>query len=182
MNENEIHFDHILMPRTVMRFVIPLSDEKRNECIEEAYRIGDEMNRTTNVKASMSSFRVHETTDTFHDILVRITEMVKQAPWTDTNLIGHTLIDSWTAIYKKGEHTIPHVHTASASFCYYIQADETSAPLVFDGTPLVIKPFTGLCVMFEGNMMHSVPKQEEGADRIILAGNYMFDLDSPRVQ
>ena len=182
MNENEIHFDHILMPRTVMSFVIPLSEEKRMECIEEAMRIGDEMNHSTNVKASMSNFRVHETTNVFHEILVKTTEMMRKAPWVDTNLFGHTLLDSWTAVYKKGEHTIPHTHTASASFCYYIQADENSAPLVFDGTPLKIQPFSGLCVMFEGGMMHSVPRQEEGANRVILAGNYMFDLDSPRVQ
>jgi len=180
VEQNEIIFHHVMMPRTVMCFTIPLPDLLREKSIHEAMKIGDEMNHSTNVKASMSNYEVHKTTDVYHDILVEITRMTKRAPWLDPDYVGYTLVNSWTGIYTEGDHTIPHVHHAAASFCYYIQADESASPLVFDGTPLEIKPFTGLCVMFEGGMMHSVPRQEYGSGkpRIILAGNFETDITS----
>lgn len=175
MNSEKIHIHNVKVPRSIVCFDIPFAPEYQAECIKTAYELGDHMNRTTNVKASMSTYNVYEQTSVYNKILTDITDRVHYAPWVNLNLYDYTLRDAWVSIYKSGDHTIPHNHGENTiSFCYYVKADEESAPLVFDGADFQVQPYSGLCVMFQSDLVHSVPHQQSESERIILAGNYFL--------
>ena len=176
MSPEKIHIHHIMAPQKVVSFDLMLGDKYHAQCVNEAYKIGDNMNHSTNVKASMTTYHVYEQTSVYNQILADITGAIKNAPWVNVDQYVYTLHSAWVSIYKSGDYTVPHIHKPSAvSFCYYIKADENSAPLVFDGTNFSIKPHSGLCVLFDGNLWHSVPEQTGSEDRLILAGNYSED-------
>jgi len=175
MSPKKIHIHHIMAPRSVVTFDIDLDHAYQKQCIDKAYEIGDNMGGATNVKASMSTYHVYEQTDVYNKILTDITNSLIYAPWAEVNNYVYTLESAWVSIYRDGDHTISHRHfPAVISFCYYLKADESSAPLVFDKTNLSIQPKSGLCVLFDGSLIHSVPKHEGKQDRLILAGNYLL--------
>lgn len=76
----------------------------------------------------------------------------------------------WAAVYNYGDFAHKHTHNPSVfSFVYYVEAPEGSSPLVFDD--FMIIPQNGLCVIFDGNASHYVPKNKCNGRRVI-AGNF----------
>jgi hypothetical protein len=82
--------------------------------------------------------------------------------------------DFWTAIYTKNSYADQHDHTGSRySFVYYVEADNSSSPLKFEGV-LDISPQPGMLLVFDSMIKHRVPVMLGDTNRSILAGNLTF--------
>jgi len=169
---------HLKSPVDVITTSLFIPQEYQQECIQEAYRLGDSMEQKTNVKALMSTYSVWEETDKFNLLLDKIKEITNLVhPIQDTRF-EYRLDSAWSAIYKKGHYTQPHNHTpAQLAWVYYLKADRKS-PLIFDDCNFKINPTNDMLVLFPGYLTHSVPQHKENTDRICLAGNFYLPLTS----
>lgn len=161
----------IKLPVEITHLQLGVPQDYRQQMIKELYRIGDKMNQTTNVKASMTSYEIWNDSPKFDLILDNILKI------TDEHLISdprykNVMTSAWGAIYKEGHYTLPHEHDPAVySWVYYLKVDEHSSPLVFDNNELILNVKDDLLVLFPGNVTHMVPKQTGGGDRLVLAGN-----------
>ena len=145
--------------------------------IDNATQLKDIQNHTTNVKAAMSSWWIWKETEIFNSLLDRISEEFKQSPLYSFPVGDKNpaieLSSAWIAVYRRDQGAVLHNHKGSScSFCYYIKAEEDSAPLCFPEGNIDIKPQTGTLVLFDGNLNHYVPPSTNDEERIILAGNF----------
>lgn len=172
-----INRHYIKTPTEIITTTLGIPEDYKQQCIQEAYKIGDSIDREknyTNVKASMSSYEVWNETNVYNTLMGKIMETGKSIleehyPSVRMNL---KLTHMWTAIYEKGHYTKSHAHLpAILSFVYYLKADRNSSPLVFDHSDFDIYPYDDLLVMFPGYLYHSVP-EHKGEDRICVAGNF----------
>lgn len=161
---------------------IELESSYEKTIIEEIRRIGDKMNRSTNVKADMSSTLIFNDSNKFGLVFEKICESIyKNFP---QNFIIPSLekndnlqiVDFWSNLYRKSDEAIYHHHAeADIAFCYYIQTDEHSSPIIFDQIKYEIKPKNNMLLAFPGYLGHRVPKQKQSdLERISLAGNLII--------
>jgi Rps23 Pro-64 3,4-dihydroxylase Tpa1-like proline 4-hydroxylase len=156
---------HIKSPSEVITTTLGIPEDYKQQCIQEAYKIGDKQGKKTNVKAIMSSYKVWEETDVYNPLFNKIMNAISMMGGEKLELY-----DAWTAIYKEGHYTISHNHgDVFRSFVYYLKTNNTT-PLVFDGCEFQVQPHDDLLVVFPSHLIHSVPKHY-GDDRICLAGN-----------
>ena len=144
----------------------------KQQCIEEAYRLGDSMNQTTNVRAIMSSWYIWDETQIFNLLLDNISNYIfsTSKPQLATSATLH-LQNAWSAIYKKGHFTDPHCHLPSyLSFVYYLKSNGNT-PLVFDECNFSLQPKDDTLVIFPSYLVHSVPVHKETEDRVVISGN-----------
>ena len=132
----------------------------------------------TNIKGSQYNFDAGKEPDSIKSILKWIEEDLN-----DLHLFSssHRLAVSgrsfnyagcWLAKYNKGDYTLKHWHYPSTlSFVYFVKSPKGSSPLVFSNSGKKVKSEEGKVVIFPGNMMHHVPKNNCN-DRITLAGNF----------
>lgn len=88
--------------------------------------------------------------------------------------------ESWGLIYKKGDKTGMHHHFPSLwSYVYCVKASSECSPLVFPTVSHLenqsIKPEEGQIILFPGYLYHEVPEQTCDYERIMVAGNIMWD-------
>lgn len=170
---NDIQYHKVTTPVVVTEGKLGIPLDFKNKCIQEAYRLGDSMNQTTNVKSIMSTWGVFEQTDVFNPIFDRICEISKTFTPSNCQL---DLKTAWSAIYKKGHFTITHNHEPSfLSFVYYLKSTGNT-PLVFSDSNFKINPTDDTIVLFPGYVKHEVPTHREDVDRICLAGNFEIAL------
>ena len=167
----EINFK---IPASIITTDITLSEEYKQKCLDAVYSLGDTMNRETNLKADMSSYELHKQTPILNDLIDKINKMSNFCPWLLHRNCRYELNSLWSGVYKKGDYAVSHWHLpASISFCYYLKANPyKSAPLIFDGSDIFIRPYDGLCVFFPSHLLHSVPEQIDEDTRVVIAGNY----------
>ena len=167
-----INKHHVRSPIEIVTTTLGIPEDYKQQCIQEAYKIGDKQGQKTNVKAIMSSYKVWEETDKYNPILDKIAHLVKnEFPLFDDRL-GYSLNNVWIAIYKEGHYTVLHSHEPHhMSFVYYLKANNNSSPLVFDRCEFQVQPYDDLLVIFPSYLEHSVPIHK-GEDRICLAGNF----------
>jgi hypothetical protein len=172
----DINRHHIKSPTEIVTTTLGIPEDYKQQCIQEAYKIGDKQGQKTNVKAIMSSYWVWEETNVYNPLLDKIMETSNKVfPILDVRY-RYELRSSWSAIYKEGHYTQPHAHAPShISFVYYLKADSGSSPLVFDECDFQIQPQDDMLVVFPSYLWHSVP-EHTGEDRICLAGNLSWVL------
>jgi len=161
-----------------------------NPRLEEFIRkTGDQMKKTTNVKADMTFFdTVCDEFKELHKILSPYLKEFYVADKQKDNLkIDPIFVETWGAIYRKGDYTVKHVHEPSKlSWIYYVKASENTAPLYIhqivneEGKKEVfqIKPKISDLVMFPSWTPHSVPEQKSDEERICVAGNINITWDN----
>lgn len=166
----DLNIHHIQSPAEIITTTLGVSKEYKQDCIKEIYKLGDSMNQTTSVKAIMSTYFIWNETEIFNPILNKILEIVNKIyPQKGNN--RWDIENTWSAIYKKGNYTVPHCHLPyNISFCYYFQ-DTENTPLVFDESNFKIDPIDDMLILFPSYINHSVPKHTSDKDRIMLAGN-----------
>mgnify|MGYP003644838959 CR=1 FL=1 len=170
----KINRQYIYPPVDIITTTLGIPEDYKQHCIQEAYKIGDKQDHKTNVKAIMSSYGLWEETTTYNPLLNRICNIVLDTIPSNDPRVEFELTTTWFAIYKEGHHTVPHSHLPShLSFIYYLKANSTSAPLIFENCDFNITPYDDLLVIFPSHVLHSVPRHK-GEDRICVAGN--FDL------
>ena len=160
--------------------------KKLNEQLKaEILSVGDKNNHKTNVKADMTS-QMRNKSDSFKRLEKWIDEKIDQYMnlilggfpiAEDGKKVNLQCQDIWGVIYRKGDWTQDHNHTGSVfSFSYYVQAEGNCAPFVFTHPGLnLIKPKTGLFLIWDSVYRHMVPPHESDTPRIMIAGNIHFD-------
>ncbi len=127
----------------------------------------------SNLKTWHSSYKTHLMTDVFDIELEIITKAVNSIVPENPHA-RLEISDFWTAIYTKNSYADQHDHTGSRySFVYYVEADNSSSPLKFEGV-LDISPQPGMLLVFDSMIKHRVPVMLGDTNRSILAGNLTF--------
>ena len=169
--KNNIHHHYLKSPVEVVTTSLESPSNHIQEYIAEAYRIGDSMNNTTNVKAWMSSYKVWEQTKIFNRLFEIIENLVNLLECFNDPNMHYKITNAWSAVYKKGHYTIPHHHIPSnLSFVYYLKTSGNT-PLIFDQCNFPISPKDDEIIIFPSYLIHSVPEHQYEEDRICIAGN-----------
>ena len=145
-------------------------------------KTGDQMKKTTNVKADMTFFNtVSEEFKELHKIITPYLGRFHMNKHMSQELnLQPIFTETWGAIYRKNDYTVKHVHEPSKlSWIYYVKTSEKSAPLYIhqivneEGKQEVFKipPNISDLVIFPSWTPHSVPKQKVDEERICVAGN-----------
>jgi hypothetical protein len=167
----DINRNYILSPVEIINTQLGIPQEYKQQCIEEAYHLGDSQNQQTNVKAIMSTYAIFDETPVYNPLLNNIKNVIDNFLPTPHSKLIYSLTNAWSAIYKKGHHTIPHQHSPShLSFVYYLKSSGNT-PLIFDQCNFQINPIDDMLIIFPSHVWHSVPKHIDEEDRICLAGN-----------
>ena len=172
----EVNRYHLKSPIEIITTQLGIPQDYKQQCIDEIYKIGDQQNQQTNVKAIMSSWYIWEETNILEPLLHKVTSSINKLIPTSPD-IKQSLINCWSAIYKKGHHTIPHHHVPyDISFVYYLKSNSKSSLLAFDKCNFEIQPYDDLLIIFPSYVTHSVKTQLDEEDRICIAGNISLDL------
>ena len=173
----DINRHYLKAPTEIVTTTLGIPEEYKQQCIQEAYKIGDKQGKQTNVKAIMSSYWVWKDTIVYDLLIKNILSKSKAILPILDERYEYKLLTCWSAIYKDGHYTVSHSHLPSViSFVYYLKANDNSSPLIFDGCSFEVQPYDDLLVVFPSYLMHNVPKHY-GEDRVCLAGNLsMFKI------
>lgn len=148
-----------------------ISDIDIKKYINEIYRLGDSMNRETNVKASMTSYQIFNETKIFDKLLEDILKTCDTLHEVDKRR-KLTLPQAWGIVYKNNESSDIHHHLpATYSFTYYLNDSKT--PIIFPEADFIYTARKNELLFFPGHLKHYVP-EHKGIDRIVLAGNFIF--------
>ena len=139
----------------------------------------DCQNRQTNVKATMTEWRLDLPSQEFIQFKNIILSVVK-----DLNLYWSRpfqIENIWTNIYRKGDYAISHDHDPKRySFVYFLKSKPNFSPLMFESIDLKkkkktwkgVKPIEGRLVVFPGFLKHRVPVHIHNETRITISGNF----------
>ena len=135
-------------------------------------KIGDQMERTTNVKADMTHWATFlpEWKLLCKNVMENhLREFIEPYLMNEARFVCHAL---WGVSYSKGDHTVFHDHFPSLlSFIYYVKADEDSAPLVFTDIDYELHPKENDLIIFPSYLKHSVPVNRDKEMRYSMAFN-----------
>ena len=172
----EVKKHHLSSPVEVTTTHLGIPLEYKSQCIEEIYKIGDQMNHKSNVKADMSEWYIFENNDVFNPLLDNIFTAINLFVPIEDKKFKYKMSNCWSARYKKGDYTVPHKHLPShLSFVYNLKADKPSSPIVFNYSNFQLTPIDDLLIIFPSYLTHSVPKQLEETERICIAGNLSIE-------
>lgn len=139
---------------------------------------GDERKRTTNVKAQMTDWKMHDEYKSFEFIARCVENILKDFYTKVSSLDLETFIAScWGGIYGRGDYSEIHAHEPGFyNFVYYVKADDTCAPIVFTDIDArdprrVYYPKEGKGVIFPAYIRHEVPVHNSDFERVMVVGN-----------
>ena len=149
---------------------------------------GDQMKRSTNLKADMTWFNVESKEfEELHNIIKPyLAKFFINDKIEKTLCMTPEFVETWGALYNKEDYTVTHVHEpCKLSWIYYVKVSENTAPLYIHqivnekGKREVfqIPPKISDLVMFPSWTPHSVPKQKTDEERICVAGNVNLTWD-----
>tara|TARA_Y100000817_G_scaffold137769_1_gene108032 strand:+ start:52 stop:684 length:633 start_codon:yes stop_codon:yes gene_type:complete len=149
---------------------------------------GDQMKRTTNLKADMTWFNVEskEFEELQNIIKPYLAKFFLNNNHDKTLCMTPEFVETWGALYNKDDYTVTHVHEpCKLSWIYYVKVSENTAPLYIhqivneEGKREIfqIPPKISDLVMFPSWTPHSVPKQKTDEERICVAGNVNLTWD-----
>jgi len=158
----------------IINLQLGISENYKQECINEIYKIGNSVDGYTNLKAIRSTYYIWEETKIldllFKQIINVIDELIK---------VNCEIINAWSAIYKKEHYADKHYHNPCfMSFVYYLKSNETT-PLLFDNN-FKLYPKDDTLIIFPSYLYHSVPNHEDEEDRICVAGNLDWKKDEDK--
>ena len=132
-------------------------------------KLGDQMKRTTNVKADMTHWETFLPEWKHLGTSVMEKHLPEFVGEIDARFVCYAI---WGASYSKGDYTVFHDHFPSVlSFIYYVKADEDSAPLVFTDIDYELHPKENDLIIFPSYLKHGVPTQMTDTNRICISGN-----------
>lgn len=145
---------------------------------------GDEQKKSTNVKASMTSWTLNHIYDEcipvaeiFSDAYREIIKTFKPQlyeilTYYHGNEFKFSQIHVWGAKYKSKEKTVSHDHLpAIASMCLYLKTPKGCPGLSFNAISKTIPVEEDRMIIFDSSVRHSVKSKKFRGSRYILAGN-----------
>lgn len=168
-----MNYYYLQAPTVIGELQLGASRELREEWAKEAYNLNHHSYQTS-LYSQMSSYHVWKETKTYNKLINNIQIKINQEYGQHQGLLKqykYQIDEAWTAIYKEDEYAEPHHHNEfKLAFCYYIKVGQSTSPLVFDHLGFNIVPKDDMLVIFDANLIHSVPPHK-GEDRIVMAGN-----------
>ena len=147
--------------------------------------LGDEQNHSSNVKADMTDWFMHQKYKEFKELSIHAESVAKQMT---KDPVAMFTFDCWGAVYRKGEYTKKHSHWGNLwSWCYYLEVPPDAPPFRFEDitemgesepSSFDVYPKENDLLMFPSWVSHSVPKSESNSERIMVAGNIQIDHSS----
>ena len=147
--------------------------------------LGDEQNHSSNVKADMTDWFMHQKYKEFKELSIHAEAVAKQMT---KDPVAMFTFDCWGAVYRKGEYTKKHSHWGNLwSWCYYLEVPPDAPPFRFEDitemgesepSSFDVYPKENDLLMFPSWVSHSVPKSESNSERIMVAGNIQIDHSS----
>ena len=147
--------------------------------------LGDEQNPSSNVKADMTDWFMHQKYKEFKELSIHAEAVAKQMT---KDPVAMFTFDCWGAVYRKGEYTKKHSHWGNLwSWCYYLEVPPDAPPFRFEDitemgesepSSFDVYPKENDLLMFPSWVSHSVPKSESNSERIMVAGNIQTDHSS----
>jgi len=122
----------------------------------------------------VSGYDLHKKTKSFDKLLNHIENITNEITNTlikNTPIsVEYKILEAWVASYSKYGYQQEHSHFPFGySAIYYILAENTSN---IEFSDLVIKPYTGMLLLFPGILKHKVmPVLSHHSERIVLACN-----------
>ena len=135
---------------------------------EEIKAYGDQLGRTTNIKADQTHCHL-EQDNKFNYFIDYIHDKYKT----------HTIEELWGCTYRQGDFAQAHNHHGfDRGLVWFVDTTPTCSPLIFPDPehpwmpPLrIVKPETGKIVVFSGMDLHYVPPQVNNYERTVLSAN-----------
>ena len=155
-----------------------LEDDIRGILTDIIVDRGDEQNHSSNVKADMTDWFMHQKYKEFKELSIHAEAVAKQMT---KDPVAMFTFDCWGAVYRKGEYTKKHSHWGNLwSWCYYLEVPPDAPPFRFEDitemgesepSSFDVYPKENDLLMFPSWVSHSVPKSESNSERIMVAGN-----------
>lgn len=164
-----------LLKSSVSIFKCELNEPKMDEDIKKVIdRYDDRQNHLTNIKAQMTDWKMWNEPGFNHltNIVLDICKQISSLRFKKkTNLVLHNL---WGIKYKTNDYAVEHDHWPSLwSFVYYLKVPKGAPGLFFseleNGIEISIK--SGLLVLFDGSLKHSVKSGVFKGYRYVVSGN-----------
>ena len=154
---------------------IPVNDN----IVEDILSYGDELNRSSPVRADHTRWRLHDHTSSFNSFIEKFNEIYPT----------YKINELWGATYRQGDYAEAHNHYGfDRAFVWFVDTHSSSPPLVFPDTdhpwlpPLaVIQPEKGKIYVFEGRDWHYVPPVTDGHIRVVMSGNMKIKQDDAHI-
>lgn len=134
----------------------------------------DEMQRTTNVKASMTSFNKLIEDNKFEYLHKKILETLSitwmlRTPHPE-NEVRFEIFNSWGMKHKKGDFTLNHIHMCNFSCAFYMKVPK-STYIKFDDFERTLELEENMLLLFPGYTKHSVFENNSDDYRISMSSN-----------
>jgi hypothetical protein len=141
----------------------------------------DRQNHSTNVKAQMTEWKMQQQ-DGFRELCYYINIAVQQASLEKYKRnINAVILSMWGLKYKSNDYAVEHSHYPSTWATAYYLNPPTNCPgiefLYEDGVWREVLPSHGLLLLFEGNVMHRVPKKEFTGYRYVVSSNIVYNYE-----
>ena len=152
---------------------LDVSDELLKDLESDIRKRGDEVYRTSNVKADMTNWSID--VESFKMLESIISKKMNR----EISYQNH-----WGIIYRDGDHAIPHSHDGGEvnpdmSFVFYVNTPEGSGILHFCDYDIFLPPEKNMLVTFNSTVKHEVfPNTVSGIERVATAGNVFFSVDN----
>jgi len=159
---------------------LDIDDDLLHKLEDDIRKRGDEVYRTSNVKADMTDWKTE--LKSFFKLESEISKKINKEIVYDNH---------WGLIYRDGDHAIPHSHGTETqkildgesppdmSFIFYIKTPEGSGILHFIEEDIYVEPEKNMLIVFDSRVMHQVfPNTVSGIERVATAVNIFFLVDN----
>lgn len=161
-------------------FLDDLSYLKSLEDSLEKYTLKDEMENSTNVKATMTEYEKLLGDEQFNKIHTKILETLAFIFTLRTphphEVLSFEMIDSWGMRHRKNNETVNHIHGSSFSGAFYVRVPSPTV-MFFEDYFHSLELENNMLVLFPGFTKHAVEKYLGDIDRISMAFN--IDIKKP---
>ena len=158
----------------------PFADELKKDIVPLLEKYPDQMNKTTNVKATHTEWNwglKEESGIQIKKFGKYILNEIQKQVGINLKGVGEEpppliMTNFWANVYEKGDHAISHHHDPyKFSFAYFVKSKWYHSPLIFTESGKRIRPKEGRYVIFPSYIWHHVPTHRFHDQRITLSGN-----------
>ena len=145
--------------------------EVNDKIVETILSYGDELKRSSPVKADHTRWKLQNDDRTFDYFIQQIHEIYPK----------HRISELWGCTYRQGDYAEAHNHFGfDLAFAWFVDTCSNCSPLIFpdirhpwlaEKNDRIITPINGMCYVFSGKDIHYVAPHICDHPRIIMSGN-----------
>ena len=145
--------------------------EVNDKIVETILSYGDELKRSSPVKADHTRWKLQNDDRTFDYFIQQIHEIYPK----------HRISELWGCTYRQGDYAEAHNHFGfDLAFAWFVDTCSNCTPLIFrdirhpwlaEENDRIITPINGMCYVFSGKDIHYVAPHICSHPRIVMSGN-----------